>query len=293
MSERYDVVVIGAGPAGLMTGIEAARGGISVLVLEKDETIGYPLNCAEGVTKLAIEEVIALDDNWVKAHPTRGRLVSPSGHTFELHHLNGGYILDRPRMEKELADKFVALGGELRTNCRAERLADTNSVFEKLEVIEGEERRTVIQAKVFVAADGVEGTISRLAGIDNRLVLDETESYLQCHLSGVEFDPEVIEFHVGSEVAPGSYAWIFPRGKGEVSIGTGVRCRDVSGSRHPQEIPRPAGHWPYTHRVSRPFSPQGATVARTSSLRPRTGACFSTCSQGSKSGTTGRSTPIV
>ena len=44
MKTSYDVVVVGGGPAGSMAAWEAANGGSSVCILEKDRDIGYPLD---------------------------------------------------------------------------------------------------------------------------------------------------------------------------------------------------------------------------------------------------------
>ncbi|MFZ5980558.1 MAG: hypothetical protein ACOYVF_07980, partial [Candidatus Zixiibacteriota bacterium] len=41
-------------------------------------------------------------------------------------------------------------------------------------------------------------------------------------LSGVEVDPETIELYLGNQIAPKSYAWIFPRGESEANVGLGV-----------------------------------------------------------------------
>jgi digeranylgeranylglycerophospholipid reductase len=48
MRDRYDIVVVGAGPAGSTTARFAAYAGASVLLLEKDRDIGIPVRCAEG-----------------------------------------------------------------------------------------------------------------------------------------------------------------------------------------------------------------------------------------------------
>ena len=49
LQRRYDVVVVGAGPAGSTAARRAAEVGLSVLLLEKRQEIGSPVRCAEGV----------------------------------------------------------------------------------------------------------------------------------------------------------------------------------------------------------------------------------------------------
>ena len=51
----YDVVVVGAGPAGSMAAKTAAENGLNVLLVEKRQEIGTPVRCAEGVSKESIE----------------------------------------------------------------------------------------------------------------------------------------------------------------------------------------------------------------------------------------------
>ncbi|MGB2696880.1 MAG: hypothetical protein WBD28_03350, partial [Candidatus Zixiibacteriota bacterium] len=54
------------------------------------------------------------------------------------------------------------------------------------------------------------------------LELGRLDSAFQYLLISDEIDPEQIEFYVGERLAPGGYAWIFPKGKNCANVGLGI-----------------------------------------------------------------------
>jgi len=58
--ERHDVVVVGAGPAGSVTAKHLALRGLDVLLIERNQEIGVPVRCAEGVSK-DLEKFVRVD----------------------------------------------------------------------------------------------------------------------------------------------------------------------------------------------------------------------------------------
>ena len=67
MKDAYDVVVVGAGPAGAMAAQEAAVRGASVLLVEKRPAVGVPVRCAEGIVTRDLLEFVRPDPKWVSA----------------------------------------------------------------------------------------------------------------------------------------------------------------------------------------------------------------------------------
>lgn len=63
---NYDVVVVGAGPAGSMAAMEAARQGARTLIIERRQETGSPVRCAEGVGKGGLLKTgIKIDRRWI------------------------------------------------------------------------------------------------------------------------------------------------------------------------------------------------------------------------------------
>jgi len=53
----FDVVVVGAGPAGSMAAKTAAEKGLNVLLVEKRQEVGTPVRCAEGISKDSLSTI--------------------------------------------------------------------------------------------------------------------------------------------------------------------------------------------------------------------------------------------
>ncbi|MEM2276062.1 MAG: NAD(P)/FAD-dependent oxidoreductase, partial [Thermoproteota archaeon] len=101
----YDVVVVGAGPAGLLTAKEVASMGCSVLVLEEHDEVGKPERCAGLFSISGLKMLgIPLDHSYIQNIVRGAVFFSPSGRSF---------ILDTKRpiaivSNRELFDKFLA-----------------------------------------------------------------------------------------------------------------------------------------------------------------------------------------
>ncbi|MCD6115574.1 NAD(P)/FAD-dependent oxidoreductase, partial [bacterium] len=48
------------------------------------------------------------------------------------------------------------------------------------------------------------------------------ESCFQYTMTNIKIDPNIVRFFVGRELAPGGYAWVFPKGNGVANVGLGI-----------------------------------------------------------------------
>src|SRR5216683_511425 len=79
-----------------------------------------------------------------------------------------------------------------------------------------------VRARVVIGADGVEAMVGRWAGLDTRVPARDMESCAQYVLQGIDVDPDAIYIQWGERVAPGGYAWVFPKGDGTANVGLGL-----------------------------------------------------------------------
>ena len=79
IQQRYDVIVVGAGPAGSMCAWKAAEAGMSVLLLEKDREIGIPVRCGEGTSLRELTRFLPIDERWVSQRTRYLKMVAPDG----------------------------------------------------------------------------------------------------------------------------------------------------------------------------------------------------------------------
>ena len=229
MLNEYDVIVVGAGPAGTTAARFAARGGVSVLVLEKDRDVGYPVRCGEAVSVEGVSEFVELNEKWIASKINKFSMIAPDGTEVILPLDEEGLILERRIFDYELAKLAVKEGAEVLTRAYVNGLIFENGKVSGVKFeFRGEQRE--VKAKIVIGADGVESRIGRWAGLQTHIPIREMESAFQVTASGIDnIDQNTCYFYFGREVAPEGYFWIFPKGNNTANIGLGVsgnQCKE-------------------------------------------------------------------
>ena len=224
LNENFDVVVIGAGPAGSRTAALTARAGLSTLLLEKRKKIGFPVRCAEGIgPRKDIERFLTLDDELICSTIDSFAVVSPGGRWFEADKRGVGFIVDRELFDRRLADLAAEAGAVVRTSHQVTGLLTNDHRFRGVEVTDLENgRQYTAGALVTAGADGVESLSPRWAGLKGAYRPREVMSCAQYLIEGMDVRDGRIEFHLGRHFAHGGYAWVFPKGPGRANVGLGV-----------------------------------------------------------------------
>ncbi|AKB77189.1 Geranylgeranyl diphosphate reductase [Methanosarcina horonobensis HB-1 = JCM 15518] len=222
----YDIIVVGAGPAGSTAALYAARNGASVLLLDKKREIGSPIQCAGFLPDAS--EVKALlpeadlpealrdyPDSCVLQSIKTQRIIPPNCSAKEF--AVKGFVLDRRRYDQFLAGQAAETGAELMIKTRVTKIegttVETSGIFGK----------HMIRAKAIIGADGPNSLVAKSKGLALKQEAKETSVAIEYQVRNVDIDPEALEMYFGKDYVPGGYAWIFPEGEDRANVGIGIR----------------------------------------------------------------------
>jgi geranylgeranyl reductase family protein len=208
-STRWDLVVVGAGPAGAAAALGALHADASLRVALLDRA-GFPRDkvCGDGVAPhvldlLAEVRVTGLVDDRVPV----GRLrLGRGGLVVERRTARPAWVVPRRIFDARLVDAAVAAGARLLRHRVRDLRQDTDAV-----VLDGK-----VCAAVVVGADGDHSVVRRALGRSRGPVALALRGYAPA-ASGRR-GVQVIEF--GTRHQP-SYAWSFDRGDGHANVGYG------------------------------------------------------------------------
>jgi digeranylgeranylglycerophospholipid reductase len=226
-----DVLVVGAGPAGAVAAWQAKQAApeLDVALLERDRAVGSPVRCAEGVGDAGLREFANPDGaDWAARKITRVIFLAPDDTEVKVAERDVGWVLDRTRFDAHLAAQASAAGAAVLVGTEATGM--TRAVDGRWHVrVKQRGVEQIYRARVVIGADGVEAMVGRWAGIDTRVPARDMESCAQYILQGIDFDPDAIYLQFGDRIAPGGYAWIFPRGVGVANVGLGLVALKADG----------------------------------------------------------------
>ncbi len=222
---KYDVVVVGAGPAGSVTARFAAEHGAKVLMIDRRAEIGIPVLCGEGISQRIDTWGMLEGTEWIASKMDGAKIFAPDNTMVtlskEMAGNETGYVVYRDRFDKELARQAGKAGAEvlLRTNCVGLMKKDGKITGVK---VEQDQESFDISCDVVVAGDGVESKIGKWAGIKTTLKPYDLETCYQYTLTNVDFESDYCEFYLGHKRSPGGYIWSFPKGNGMFNVGIGI-----------------------------------------------------------------------
>ncbi|MDD1779134.1 MAG: NAD(P)/FAD-dependent oxidoreductase [Candidatus Helarchaeota archaeon] len=219
--DAYDLVVIGAGPAGSMAARVAAHHGFKTLVLEQRRIVGYPSHCAGGILSLILDKmklipivhssIYTLIENIDIHSPGGRRAVHSFGKPI-------GYIVHRPHFDQLLMEDAQRRGTELRTGTRAIGLERDHRIFHEV-VIKSRNGIQRIKTKLIIGADGIAANVAKWAGLSvSRQYLGSGYGYNADYVKNLSRNTVEIYF---LNALPGGYAWIFPQGPETANVGVG------------------------------------------------------------------------
>lgn len=224
MTSHYDVVIAGAGPAGLSAALSAASSGASVLVVEQNPEIGSPTRTSGGSF---IRELIELGIPESLFHPIHQvRFLSPHHCAAFEYDQPVACIIDVRGVYQHLAILAAKAGAAIWLASKALEILREGGRVTGLRVETRTKSQVEVSADVVIDATGYKGQLLRQAGINTRI---------QRFGVGAEFDmfaPQCNQSEavsaVGSQFAPAGYGWVFPWGEHRVRIGVGVIHPDDS-----------------------------------------------------------------
>src|SRR6056297_2144480 len=221
MVDRYDVVVVGAGPAGAQCARDLATRGYDVVVLETEPEDGFPRqsNKSTAGTFPSMMSSFGIPDDVVMSYTDDVVLESPNSY-YESY--QPGAVLEFADFKRFLVDDGRENGADYWFDSRVSRpILDDDGVIEGVRYNGDEE----VYAEVVVDATGPAAPIASALDVVD-LERENQAIGIEYEMAGVEMNhPDYADLRrammirLDHNIAPGGYSWIFATGEDTAKVG--------------------------------------------------------------------------
>ena len=222
--DRYDAIVVGAGPVGGYLSRRLNEHGHSVLLVEEHAEIGRPFQCAGLVNPAAMDKVnmgrSVLSRIWgANIHSPHGVTVSIGDPT-----RNRTNSVCRKIFDEGVVSQSIATGTDLILSSTAVSADVHNDMVEvQIDTPDGE---ITVQAKLLCGADGAHSWVRRhfKMGRPKEMMIG-----FQIEVTGYDGDAGRLDMYTGSNIAPGFFSWAIPSGE-TTRVGTWTTPELMNGN---------------------------------------------------------------
>ncbi len=216
----WDVIVVGAGPAGSSAARSAAECGASVLLVDRAEFPRYK-TCAGGLIGASLAHIPASVRETVEDRPSRAVFTRGGVSAITIDDARPFLgMVDRQRFDAALVEAAVDAGATFRGGITVREVRDGADEVE-LETADG-----TLRSRIVIGADGSASRVARFVGVRYRV----TDLGLEEEIPLGAESPWRSVVLIDWGRSPGSYAWMFPKAD-VAAIGVIQRTGDPEATR--------------------------------------------------------------
>jgi len=215
---QYDLVVVGGGPAGSSAAFIAAKNGIKVALLEKENSIAETVRTS-GVTWIQNIKEFGIPDDCF--NPIRNfSFCSPNNEVTISDSIPRAAVLDVRKTYRWLAQEAKKSGVDIFVRINVNEIIKND----KGDIVgvsgSGPNGKMTFHSKIVIDASGFPSTICKAMGFVTQWKRFGAGAEYEVKAENV--DSETWWLMVGQQYSPAGYAWIFPLGDNKVRIGVGI-----------------------------------------------------------------------
>ena len=219
MNQIFDIVVIGAGPAGNSAAFHLAKSGYSVAVIDKRQEIGDKL--CTGIIGNNCVELFHPDPSHIYKKVKSATVVTPAGtaHSITKPDIQG-YIVNRAAYVSSIGKKAQDIGATYLLGKTVTSIY-SNSSLASVE-FKTDEVKESLNCKVIIIATGFNSNIPTMVGLPN---MNNRGYMIGAQAEANLTTPTDTQVYLGSKISPGSFGWLVPLDNSNCLVGIASRSK--------------------------------------------------------------------